>query len=90
MCLLPMDKNWVGDGVFTASSGSGGTTVTTEDLFKDLPFELVTECSTVLTRQDFLKVVLSITITYLVSSWVQFSRKRNSEWISVRLRGGFL
>jgi len=37
--LLPLLDDWVGDGVFSARGGSGGTT--TEDLFYNLPLSAI-------------------------------------------------
>jgi hypothetical protein len=41
--LLPLLDDWIGDGVFSACDGSGGTI--TEDLFYDLPLKFFAECS---------------------------------------------
>ena len=65
--FLPPGNNWVGDSVFTACGGSGGTT--TEYLFNYLPFELDAECSSGTHKTRPPGVVLSESITYSVSSW---------------------
>jgi hypothetical protein len=64
--FFPACNNRISNGVFATRSGSGGTTI--ENLFNNLPLKLFGECSSRAHKSRPPGVVLSVTITYFVSS----------------------